>query len=60
MILATEFVVRYVYKRPVRHVTTESAYPLDRSMKQVLGALALSSLCVYVRYAMLSVARCLG
>ena len=50
IVLATEFIVRYLYKKPVRpKVGNTSAYQFDRNMKQMVVALAFSSLCVYVR-----------
>ena len=50
IILAAEFITRYLYKKPVRSsVGDTSAYQLDKNMKQMVVALAFSSLCVYVR-----------
>ncbi|KZT70111.1 RTA1 like protein, partial [Daedalea quercina L-15889] len=50
MLLATEFVLRYLHDRPIgARQTVKTAHALDAKTKQMLGALAFSSLCIYVR-----------
>ncbi|CCM04576.1 uncharacterized protein FIBRA_06757 [Fibroporia radiculosa] len=50
MLLASEFVLRYLYDRPVNSRASEpTPYALDKSMKQMLAALVFSSLCIYLR-----------
>jgi len=50
MILAAEFVMRYLHDRPISgRAVIDTGYTLDRNMKQMLAALAFSSLCIYVR-----------
>lgn len=53
MALAAEFVLRFLWKRPVRAVadspTGQSSF--DTSTKRMLAGLTLSSLCIYIRYA---------
>lgn len=52
--LASEFILRYAYNRPVRKVKTESHdasddAPLDKKLKLMLLSLALSSLLIFIR-----------
>ncbi|PCH39359.1 RTA1-like protein [Wolfiporia cocos MD-104 SS10] len=48
--LATEFVLRYLHNRPLKNrMNTTTSYYLDSRMKQMLMALAFSSLCIYIR-----------
>lgn len=54
MALAAEFVLRFLWKRPVR---TAPDGPIgqntfDTKTKRILAGLTLSSLCIYVRYAL--------
>lgn len=50
MLLASEFVLRYLYNRPIQgRPAVETGYTADRHTKQILCALAFSSLCIYVR-----------
>ena len=58
MLLAIEFIVRYVHTRPVRRTTpdsdgaadaTDMGYSLDRRTRLMLCGLGLSSLCIYIR-----------
>ena len=50
MLLAAEFVLRYLYDKPIgSRPNVKTAYPLDAKLKQMLGALTFSSLCIYVR-----------
>ena len=52
MLLAAEFVFRYLYDMPIgNRPNVKTAYPLDAKLKQMLGALTFSSLCIYVRCA---------
>ncbi|KIP03965.1 hypothetical protein PHLGIDRAFT_20109 [Phlebiopsis gigantea 11061_1 CR5-6] len=52
--LASEFILRYAYNRPVRKVKMESYdasddAPLDKKLKLMLLSLALSSLLIFIR-----------
>ncbi|KZT70110.1 RTA1-domain-containing protein [Daedalea quercina L-15889] len=50
MLLAMEFFLRYFYDRPIRgRDIVNTGYALDSKMKQMIAALAFSSLCFYVR-----------
>ncbi|PCH39363.1 RTA1-domain-containing protein [Wolfiporia cocos MD-104 SS10] len=50
VLLATEFVLRYLHNKPLKdRINTTTSYSLDTRMKQMLMALAFSSLCIYVR-----------
>ncbi|KAH9843099.1 RTA1-domain-containing protein [Rhodofomes roseus] len=50
MLLATEFVFRYLYNKPIGGRPIEkTGYTLDSKTKQMVGALAFSSACIYVR-----------
>lgn len=50
MLLAAEFILRYIYDKPIgNRPNVKTAYPLDAKVKQMLGALTFSSLCIYVR-----------
>lgn len=52
MVLAAEFILRYLYDKPIgSRPNVKTAYPLDSKVKQMLGALTFSSLCIYVRCA---------
>ena len=51
IVLATEFVLRYLYDKPIGgRPNVKTGYALDFKTKQMLCALAFSSLCIYVRY----------
>ena len=52
--LASEFILRYIYDKPVRQVKTENYgdsedTPLDKKTKLMLLSLALSSLFIFIR-----------
>ncbi|KAI0946910.1 hypothetical protein AcW1_010232 [Taiwanofungus camphoratus] len=50
IILAAEFVLRFLYNRPLRSAeSTMTGYGLDRNMKLMLLGLAFSSLVIYIR-----------
>jgi len=50
MMFAAEFGLRFMYDKPIRgRAIVETGYTLDRNMKQMLAALAFSSLCIYIR-----------
>ncbi|CCM04586.1 uncharacterized protein FIBRA_06767 [Fibroporia radiculosa] len=49
ILLGTEFILRYVHDRPIHAWSTPTLYGLDKNMKQMLFALAFSSLCIYTR-----------
>ena len=50
MALAAEFILRFLWKRPVRAADgAGSVYAFDRNTKLMLAGLTLSSLCIYVR-----------
>ena len=55
MALATEFIIRFLYNRPVRKVTTVQAKPnnghyLEKNIKLMLFGLFFSSLAIFIRY----------
>lgn len=50
MALAVEFILRYMYDRPLRAAErTDTGYALDRKMQLMMAGLALSSVCIYIR-----------
>ncbi|PCH37954.1 RTA1-domain-containing protein [Wolfiporia cocos MD-104 SS10] len=50
MLLAAEFVLRYLYNKPIKAgAVAPTAYGWDSNMKQMIATLAFSSLCIYVR-----------
>ncbi|KZT64813.1 RTA1-domain-containing protein [Daedalea quercina L-15889] len=49
MALAAEFILRFLWKSPVRAADASPVYPFDRNAKLMLAGLTLSSLCIYVR-----------
>ncbi|KZT00332.1 RTA1-domain-containing protein [Laetiporus sulphureus 93-53] len=50
MTLATEFVLRFLWDRPLRRAeSTLSGYSLDRNTKLMLAGMTLSSVCIYIR-----------
>ena len=50
MILATEFILRYIYDRPARPSEKRTTgYTIDRKMLLMLIGLAFSSICIYIR-----------
>ena len=51
MILASEFILRYIFDRPLRPSEKRpTGYTLDRKTTLMLVGLAFSSLCIYIRY----------
>lgn len=51
MILASEFVLRYLFERPLRPSEKRTTgYTLDRKTELMLVGLAFSSLCIYIRF----------
>ncbi|PCH37953.1 RTA1-domain-containing protein [Wolfiporia cocos MD-104 SS10] len=49
MLLAGEFILRYLYNKPIRGSAAAAPGVLTPRMKQMLFALTFSSLCIYVR-----------
>lgn len=53
MILAVEFIVRYVNDKPFQRANNQPPtgnYFLDKNMKTMLSGLAISSVLIYIRY----------
>lgn len=56
VICALEFYLRFLTDRPIRGISTSQAEkgeikrPMDTRMKIMMGALAFSSLCLFIRY----------
>jgi hypothetical protein len=53
---ALEFYLRFLKDRPIREISTSNAekgeikHPMDTRMKIMMGGLAFSSLCLFIRY----------
>ncbi|KZT07921.1 RTA1-domain-containing protein [Laetiporus sulphureus 93-53] len=50
MLLAVEFIMRYLHDRPIGgRICVHTPYTFDSKLKQMVGALAFSSICIYIR-----------
>jgi RTA1 like protein len=52
--LAAEFIIRYLYEKPIQRAHTEPPsgnYTLDKNLKTMLSALIFGSVLLFIRYA---------